>query len=132
ITALGYLPGHSYSSALAVSGDGKVAVGYSRPDNNHDPSLAVRWTNNSPLPLGTFPGASNSTAFAINADGSVIVGQSGGEAFWWTADGGMKPVKELIEKAGFDYPRWHFSRATGVSSDGSVIVGTGSYDKSGD
>lgn len=76
-------------------------------------------------PLGDLPGGSiNSISKAISADGTTIVGYSssangsGGEAFRWTAAGGMVALGDL--------PGGNFySQAYGVSSDGSVVVGLG-------
>lgn len=59
---------------------------------------------------GAFP----SEAWAVSADGAVVVGNAGGEAFRWTADGGMVGLGRLDDGS---------SAATGVSADGTVIVG---------
>ena len=72
-------------------------------------------------PLGDLPGdAFFSTGQAISADGNVVVGPSssasGGEAFRWTAAGGIKGLGDL--------PGGPFnSYALGVSGDGRVVVG---------
>lgn len=79
--------------------------------------------------LGFFSGASTQNSFAngISADGSTVVGYgnsiNGIEAFRWTAGAGIEGLGDLA--GGF-----FTSHATAVSSDGSVIVGTG-YDGSG-
>src|SRR5262245_56570228 len=80
--------------------------------------------------LGDLPGGGfYSRANAVSADGSVVVGNSDsgkgqfGEAFRWTAAGGMVGLGDL---PGGDF----YSDATGVSADGSVVVGT-TYSSSG-
>lgn len=73
--------------------------------------------------LGDLPGGDvGSSATAISANGQVVVGvahgEKGQEAFYWTAQDGM---------VGLGHVRTvdDFSRAWGVSADGSVIVGDG-------
>src|SRR6185503_11970853 len=56
-------------------------------------------------------------ATGVSADGSVIVGESQWEAFRWTASG--------MTGLGF-LPGESYSRAEGVSGDGSVVFGTAS------
>jgi len=72
--------------------------------------------------LGDFPGGSVwSEAHAISGDGTTVVGMSdygpGMRAFLWTQSSGMVGLTDPTL-----YP---FSRATGVSYDGSVVVGFG-------
>ena len=64
-------------------------------------------------------------------DGSVIVGWSltnGGStsdhAFWWTAKTGLRDLKTELQSRGVTgLDNWLLYAATGVSDDGSVIVG---------
>lgn len=79
--------------------------------------------------LGDLPGASfSSIANGVSADGSVVVGRGSAfvtmhgepvsslEAFRWTQDGGMVDLGDL--------PGGLYGRtASGVSADGSVVVG---------
>ena len=74
-------------------------------------------------PLGYLPGKPVTYASDVTADGSVVVGvgriiASGGpsEAFRWTSGGGMVGLGDL---PGGNYQ----SGASGVSADGSVVVG---------
>lgn len=117
--------------ASAVSGDGLVAVGMSDPGPN--PSL-VRWTGqldgfNNPTfsnltsdNLGNFYSSGRTMPFGVSADGSVIVGSgweySGGtgnpQAWRWTQGEGF---------VGLGFLNYWNSSATGISDDGSVIVG---------
>ena len=102
------------SSALGVSGDGKVVVGYCdrKRETGEYVREAFRWTRSGGMiGLGFLPGDERiSVARAASYDGSVIVGDSGEEAFRWTESTGVVGSGER-------------SVANGVSADGSVIVG---------
>ncbi len=119
ITPLGDLPGGIYSSsAYAVSGDGTTVVGSSLSAENEQ---AFRWTESSGMVgLGDLPGTPDlrSIAYAVSADGSVVVGYSqaarGDTPFIWTQDSGISAI------GGLD----HGSSATGISADGTIVVGT--------
>jgi uncharacterized membrane protein len=81
--------------------------------------------------LGHLAGYSVSVASAVSADGSTVVGNSGSgdktEAFIWDEKNGMRNLRELlIDACGLDLNAWTLERATGISSDGKTIVGTGS------
>lgn len=130
MTGLGSLPGGQFSLATGVSGDGSAVVGRSVTATNSD-EQAFRWTESSGmLGLGFLPGGGyRSNAAGVSADGSVIVGSGGvrnvnpalpgrTEAFRWTATDGMVGLGVLPGKSG--------SEATGVSADGSVIIGLSS------
>jgi probable HAF family extracellular repeat protein len=124
---LGHLPAlpgwTSYSSANAVSADGRVVVGTSV---NALGAVAFRWENGIMTGLGQMPGAADSYGLAASADGSVIVGYCGvvqnglehPEAFRWEAG-------EMVRLD--DVPGGKFQcSATAVSADGKVAVGFGS------
>ncbi len=68
--------------------------------------------------LASFQGLGANTAAAVSADGSVVVGNlnNGGGSFYWTQNRG---VVLLRDSSGNIYP----GLATGVSGNGSVIVG---------
>ncbi|MGL5167813.1 MAG: autotransporter domain-containing protein [Afipia sp.] len=137
-TALG-----SYSVANAVNANGSVIVGQSSSNTVIDPIFmssgeAFRWTQATGMVgLGTLaPSDIESNALAVSADGSVIVGYSRNDswvstAFRWTESTGMKSVQSLLTAAGVNITGWHLDSATGVSGDGSVIVGSGT-DSNGD
>lgn len=118
--ALGDLPGGLFwSSARAVSSDGRVVSGVSKSASGDE---AYRWTvETGMVPLGDLPGGSfRSITRGMNGDGSVIVGQgqtdSGMEAFRWALPGGIDSLSAL---SGVDE-----SVANGCSLDGNVIVGS--------
>jgi len=104
-------------NAWGISGDGNVVVGST--------SQAFLWNEVDGLVnLGFLPGFdSASRAHAASTDGGVIVGYSSGtggqQAFRWTEAGGMVDLGNL----GGTY-----TRARGVSADGTVVVGEGYND----
>jgi len=129
-TPLGSLAASPFGNwAYGISADGNVIVGLSL--NAQGQQEPVRWTVSGGLQaMGFLPGATGITpagaAYAASADGSVIVGQSrsvasgqGGEAFRWTADGGMQPLGDL---PGGAFQSWAYA----CSADGNVIVGRAS------
>lgn len=116
---LGDLPGGSVSSdSRGISGDGKVVIGLSSSTESFG-GEGFRWDEANGLNgLGSLPGGTTGNqALAVSADGSTIVGRSGSslnrdgqEVFRWTNETGMVGLGEI----GF---------ASGVSSNGSVVVG---------
>ncbi len=122
-------PLHPGSFGYGLSGDGSTVVGISYDAQNNQ--QAFRWTAATgmigmgfmPQPLSIAP---FSAAYAVNIDGSVIVGQSrssdsgqAGEAFRWTAAGGMQPLGDF---AGGAFQSWAYA----VSGDGTVVGGRAS------
>jgi probable HAF family extracellular repeat protein len=111
---LGTLPGGMDSAARAVSADGSVVVGVAGTASGEH---AFRWSEVTGMQdLGVVPAGMESVATRVSADGTVVVGQSNltsqnYSAFRWTGAGGM-----VVLGPGF---------ATGLSSDGSVVVGYG-------
>ena len=75
---LGDLPGGAHSStALAVSADGSVVVGWSSSDFAQGRGVAFRWTEASGMDhLGNLGGDFTSSASATSGDGSLVVGIS--------------------------------------------------------
>jgi uncharacterized membrane protein len=115
------LPGATGAGANAISADGTVIVGV------NSSGLAVRWVGSaSPTSLGSAQGQ----ALAVNSNGTVIVGFTGlatDDAFVWDTTNGMRSLAAVLTSAGADVSDWALSQATGVSSDGKVIVGNGSH-----
>jgi probable HAF family extracellular repeat protein len=129
MVGLGDLPGGAWcSEARATSADGSVVVGYS---SSAAGVQAFRWTRTEGIVgLGDLPGGLfQSEALAVSADGSIIVGTSrtstGGTAFIWTAAEGMRSLGTVLKQRGADVAGWQLLEATGISADGSVIVGYG-------
>lgn len=107
-----------------ISGDGSVIVGGPEDNGSSTVGSAVRWTNSGAnvellvTPVGTV----NSSAKAISTDGSAIVGwvaanSAPSQALLWTS-GGFQILTDLAGTTGG-------SKALGVSSTGSFVVGVG-------
>ncbi|WP_297831037.1 hypothetical protein [Thermomonas sp.] len=130
MVGLGTLGGN-YSAAYGVNADGSVVVGssYLGPGDGSD-RHAFRWTQGGGMvSLGTL-GGYYSEAYAVSANGAVVVGQSVTSdyiqhAFRWTQATGMANLHTLLAAAGVDMTGIYLNRATGVSTDGQFIVGTG-------
>jgi hypothetical protein len=63
-----------------------------------------------------------------------VVGRAGGgngEAFIWTAATGMQTVSSVLTGLGVDLTGWSLTQATGISADGTVVVGTGTFGNQG-
>ncbi len=130
MVGLGDLPGGISSSyATGISADGSIVVGWgsSASSGGTGRTEAFRWTQATGMVgLGDLPGGIfSSYATGISADGSIVVGwgssaSSGGtgrtEAFRWAQATGMVGLGDL--PGGLFY-----SDASGVSADGSVVVG---------
>jgi probable HAF family extracellular repeat protein len=127
---LGTIGGVSGSSvAAAVDSDGGVVVGIAASATGHH---AFRWTQSGGMAdLGVLNGGTRSTAFGVNSDGSVIVGSSDGvagtHAFVWTNPTGMVDLNNLLSAGGVDMTGVSLSTARGVSSDGSIVAGSGIF-----
>ncbi len=122
--------GPDYSQGTNVSADGTVIVGTcgSAASNQAE---ACRWVGGLPFSLGNLPGGINSgAADACNHDGSLIVGYSdvagAWHAFIWDATNGMRDLKSVLTNDhGLNLSGWTLTEATGITPDGSVIVGYG-------
>ncbi len=93
---------------------------------------AFRWNQSGGATrLGLLAGGDYSQAYGISADGSIIVGQAavafGKHAFIWTQTTGMLDLNTYLTSVGVDMTGWTLKYATGISSDGRSIVGTGDY-----
>lgn len=126
---LGLGPGGVQSRAWDATADGSVVVGtFWAPNGFFTPPHAYRWTAGAFQDLGTLnPSAQEAEAYGVSDDGSKIVGWSRGGSgfqrpFLWTAAGGMQ---ELFNVPGSD------AKATDISHDGSVIVGSFYVDAEG-
>jgi probable HAF family extracellular repeat protein len=137
MVGLGGLPGGSPGSeAMAVSDDGSVVVGFGHSNASGTTSgEAFRWTAaGGMVGLGDLPGGNfNSIAFGVSDDGSVVVGAGAtaaapSEAFYWTADDGMRRLSDVLIEHGVNPAALGWTRLsgiTGVSGDGNVVSGVG-------
>ncbi len=124
MVALGRLPGETSVGNSAVSADGSVIAGNSGVQ-------LFRWTEgDGMLDMGTLPGAESLRVRDMSADGSIVVGScwlenEGPVAFIWDAANGIQTMDDYLADLGLDLPGWLFKKATGISADGTVIVGSG-------
>ncbi|HET7208959.1 MAG TPA: hypothetical protein VFI95_20450 [Terriglobales bacterium] len=123
--------GSVFSRAWGVSSDGTVVGTFVMPsaDGVSFQTHAYRWTEETSFQdLGTLnPSAQEAEAYAVSDDGSKVVGYSRGVSgyqrpYLWTAAGGMR---ELSKVPGTD------AYASGISNDGSIIVGAFFVDAEG-
>lgn len=129
------------ASARGISADGAVVVGVSRLSDVPPPvglDQATAWVLGQPHSLGNTPRNELIPNFAnaASGDGSVIVG-AGSErvgfgpgplqAFVWTPRQGMRVLRDVLVKRGLGgaLRGWRLEDATGVSADGTAIVGVG-------
>lgn len=112
-------PDGVFASARGISADGSIIIG-----QGITPSFgnqAFRWdAANGANSLGDLPGdGSYSDAAALSADGSVVVGYGSVDfadrPFRWDAINGMTELSIL--------PGLAESHATGISADGTVVIG---------
>jgi probable HAF family extracellular repeat protein len=132
MVGLGELAGGvTRSEAMGVSADGSTVVGQSRSGSGDE---AFIWTSGGGIVgLGDLPeGLFRSKAMAASADGSRVVGQGGGPipavgdaAFLWEQGYGMRDLNQLLTDLGIELGGWKLRSATGISDDGTVIVGWG-------
>ena len=129
MVGLGDLAGGAFSSSASdISADGSTVVGQSQSALGNE---AMMWTSGGGMVgLGDLDGGGySSRARATSADGSVVVGvgnsAAGDEAFIWDETNGMQSLKVLLERQGLDLTGWVLREATGISSDGTTIVGWG-------
>jgi probable HAF family extracellular repeat protein len=126
---LGPGPNGVQSRAWDVSADGSVVVGtFWAPSGFAFPPHAYRWTAGTFQDLGSLnPNAQEAEAYAVTGDGSKVVGWARGlsgfqRPFIWTAATGMQ---ELSNVPGSD------AKATDISRDGTIIVGSFYVDAEG-
>ena len=122
---LGDLPGGDFNSfAMRVSTNGHAATGFSLSGGGFPGTFeAFRWTQDEGMiPLGKLDGGTESFGYGVSANGRYVVGTGGstqgGQAFLWSEDVGIQGLGRLQGAIGS-------SAATGVSADGSVVVGWG-------
>ncbi len=120
----------SNSTARGVSATGEFVVGRGTGPNDFEGFV---WTEaQGYLPLGGIEnGFIRSSAAAVSDDGQVVVGggtKSGSVnvATIWTAQSGMRSIKEvLLERGVAAVQNWDLTDGTGVSGDGTRMTGFG-------
>jgi uncharacterized membrane protein len=116
------------STTWAISGNGMVIAGTGV-------GVTLKWsgggfTTRQTLPPLSSTGLSGATPRAANSDGSVIVGSSitsatTQEAVLWNAAGNVQRISDILTGAGISLTGWILTGALDVSSNGKVVIGTG-------
>lgn len=128
------VPAGAYSSwAGSVSGDGSIVVG--AVQGGAPGYQATMWDANGVHLLHTLPGVDHSWPNAVTADGSILVGHAvdfsaGYFAALWNAQREMLNLNTYAASIGIDLTGWDLWDATGISADGTRIVGSGLYEVS--
>lgn len=125
---LGQVPGTVSTDGRAISADGSAIVGFSSSGNgiNH---TAFRWTaQEGMISLGRPLGWITSIPVGVSTDGKIIVGfgqlEAGGStAFRWTPTQGMHTIESWLKANGVAVRAPFALYASGISADGSTIVG---------
>jgi uncharacterized membrane protein len=113
------------SRAHDVSPDGGTVVGVSYTGSDDE---SFRWTSAGGMVRIE---SIQSAPLSVSAGGSTIVGTRGYDwdgsekAFIWDQTNGMRDLAEVLTDLGLDLTGWTLIEATGVSRDGTVIVGWG-------
>jgi uncharacterized membrane protein len=121
------------TSHLAMSADGTVIS--VRVANGAYRWNGGTWTQIVNEPQLAEPQYDDTRPQALNSNGTVLVGQMSrvnlgppslpSEAFRWTAAEGAQKISALLAAEGISTTGWQLTEATGVSADGTVIVGYG-------
>ncbi|MFO0786400.1 MAG: hypothetical protein U0573_08625 [Phycisphaerales bacterium] len=114
---LGIYPGGTESHGAAVSDDGTYVTGYGDFISGASQFFyAFRWSIAGGLiNLGTPPAISFTAGNSMSATGNAIAGNGGNKLFRWTSSGGMQNLGLL--------PTGTLGLATGISGDGTIVVG---------
>lgn len=128
LTDLGRLGSNRFVFATDVSSDGSTHIGF----NGRRP---WRWTQSGGMVGLGFPEGGNiGAARGVNRDGTIIVGAWDGpgldiqRASIWTSTNGNRDLQAYLEEErGLDLQGWYLLEATGISDDGSTMVGSGSH-----
>lgn len=109
------------SEANDVSADGSIIVG--RLFTPGGPR-GFRWlANTGMVDIGALPGNGATNAIAVSGDGTAMIGISSGRFFYWTEQAGMQDLVDLLSSQGVDMSSWSIELVSGLSFDGSAIVG---------
>jgi probable HAF family extracellular repeat protein len=118
-----------YSHPEDISGDDSTVIGYAYWYKSYE--QAFSWTETTDMvPLGSLVPGGYSNALASSFDGSIIAGYAKGqsgldEAFIWDKQHGMLSLKDVLSAGGLNLAGWRLSLASGISDDGTTIVGYG-------
>lgn len=132
---VGTLPGGTWSTGVAISDDGQVVAGTA--DNGVASQRAYRWTGAGIEDLGTLPTTNPLTGWsrthAMTPDGWVVVGAGSmdmtlsNRAAMISSGAGLQNLNDYLPTVGVNLTGWNLWETTGVSADGTVLVGNGSF-----
>lgn len=127
IVGLGFIPGYFLAGANDVNANGSVIVGQACNGTNVVTCQAFRWTAATKMvALGS------GRAYATDAAGDIVVGSIMDthareiDAFIWTVTG-FQSLTTILKAHGVKLTGWTLTAATGISADGKVIVGNGTF-----
>jgi len=118
------------SVAYGVSADGSVVVGGRGFAPNTTGFEPYRWTEQVGM-VGLGSQFGSGFAYDVSSDGSRIVGsvqayESDPTAFLWDPTNGMRILQDvLMADYGLDLSGWSLTYASGISDDGTTVVGWG-------
>jgi uncharacterized membrane protein len=103
--------------ATGVSRNGQIVVGFTA-DAPGDNTQIVRWSGTTPRILGT------GIAYDVSRDGQVLVGSAGDVAIIWDSINGIRSLRDVLVAQGVNLTDITLTNATGISGDGTIIVGS--------
>ncbi len=117
----------------AITFDEQTMVGWATfPAGGGQNKLAMRCRQapHNMMELELLGEGGSSEALDVSSDGFTIVGAidwgAGDQAFIWSPDDGLRSLQQVLElEHGLNLSGWSLQRATGVTPDGLVIVGSG-------
>ncbi|MBS0190243.1 MAG: hypothetical protein U0573_04965 [Phycisphaerales bacterium] len=132
---IGTLPGGTWSTGIAISDNGQVVAGSA--DNGVASQRAYRWTGAGIEDLGTLPTTNPSTGWSrthsMTPDGLVVVGAGSmdftlsNRAAMISSGAGLVNLNDYLPTVGVNLTGWSLWETTGVSADGTVLCGNGSF-----
>ncbi|MEZ4333809.1 MAG: hypothetical protein R3F35_18810 [Myxococcota bacterium] len=127
LTPLGVLEGDVYSDAAAISPDGSTILGTSRSPTGGARIFIEDRVNGMRAVPGVWPDEGD-VAVGMSDDGSIVAGNSGVSAFIWHEAHGPRALVLVDGQVTLDgdpgnAPYIPLLNATGLSSDGSTVVG---------
>ncbi|MDP0498872.1 MAG: hypothetical protein Q7P63_02120 [Verrucomicrobiota bacterium JB022] len=117
------------SSATGVSPDGRTVHGFGSfgPPTPWGTSTAFVWKGEGiPTPLENYLDAPQTKGAYGAAGGGVVMIHAEDSPFIIDAEKGKRYISELVEESGFDAEDLTLEEITGISRDGSTIIGRGS------
>ena len=124
--------GYTNSQAFAVNRNGSLMGGYCyKGATVEDACLWYSSLGYAPKIIGHLPGDTRSYVRAMSGDGTLVTGISVSPSsiltpFVWTSTGGMESLRDYLSSVGVNtYASWKLQSISGISDDGTTIVGYG-------